>query len=280
MRVARAGEGGAGGGGYLAEVPEAEATGSVAEIYADIRRVLGLPIVNLVYRHLAASPGLLEATWAALRPNLTSAAAEAAAAELASRARPPEIAPIPRAALGAAAFAPDEAGLAAATLGAYARANSRNVLGMHSLLDGCLGTGEKAAPVEPPAPAPVLFMADLRSLPPSAAALLDEMSLAVVGAAEPRIVPSLLRHFAHNPCLLALLWTAVRPAVSAGALSARAQAVAVRARALAGELPHPVTPLADEETRAVARRFADAMSTLLVLGEMLRSALAEALESA
>ena len=66
----------------LAEVPEWAAAGPLAGLYADIRSVLGLPMVNLVYRHLATRPGLLERCWTALRPNLASSAAAAAATEL------------------------------------------------------------------------------------------------------------------------------------------------------------------------------------------------------
>lgn len=269
------------GQSYLAEVPEADATGSLAEAYADIRLVLGLPLVNLIYRHLAATPGLLERAWAALRPNLTSAAAQAAAAELAAAASPPGVAPIPAAALAVAGFAGEEAGLAGATLDAYARANSRNLLAMHALLDGHAGAPAPAGrsdPGQPSPSAPILPMADIRRLPPEAAALLEEMSLPLTGAEEPRIVPSLLRHFAHNPCLLALLWTALRPALAGAGVSERADALAHHANMLTrSRLPYPVPALTDEALRAVTRRFVGAMSHMLVAGEMLRHALADAL---
>ena len=34
-------------------VLETEATGEIADIYADIRKVLGTSVVNLIWRHLA-----------------------------------------------------------------------------------------------------------------------------------------------------------------------------------------------------------------------------------
>ena len=46
---------------------ESEATGKVAEIYVDIRRVLGASIVNLIWRNLATIPDALEWTWSAAR---------------------------------------------------------------------------------------------------------------------------------------------------------------------------------------------------------------------
>lgn len=258
----------------LAELPEAAATGRVAEVYADIRAVLGLPMVNLVYRHLATKPGLLERSWAALRPNLASSAAAAAADELTALASPLGVAAVPRVSLAVAGLTGEEVMLARATLVAYRRANSRNVLGMYTLLDGCAGGGERVdeaalSPVEP-----IFRMASLEELEPPAAALLGEISLHTVGGDEPRIVPSLLRHFAGNACLLALVWTALRPA--AAETARRATAVARRARELAPALPYPVTALDDEEARAVAARFADAMTRMLVLGEMMYAALGEA----
>lgn len=268
------------GGGRLTEVPEAEATGSVAAAYDDIRRVLGLPIVNLIYRHLATRPGRLEETWAALRPTLSSSSAEVAAAELISGAVPPHVDPIPGRALEAVGLVGRETALARATLDAYARANSRNLLGMAALLEGCRGTGGGADAAGPAPSEPILPMADLASLSPAAVALLDEMSLALVGDEQPAIVPSLLRHFAHDPRLLALLWTAARPAVEGGGVSAGARLVTRRARLLARGLPCPVAPLVEDDVRTIARRFTHAMSTMLVLGEVLRAALAETLEPA
>ena len=47
---------------------ESEATGKVAEIYADIRQVLGTGVVNLIWRNLASIPGALEWTWSTAKP--------------------------------------------------------------------------------------------------------------------------------------------------------------------------------------------------------------------
>ena len=52
----------------LLEVSEQAARGSVAKTFADIRRVLGIRMVVLIYRALAASPGRLEHIWDTWRP--------------------------------------------------------------------------------------------------------------------------------------------------------------------------------------------------------------------
>ena len=49
-------------------IAEASATGAVAELFADIRRVLGVQVVNLIWRHLATIPDALPWAWGMLRP--------------------------------------------------------------------------------------------------------------------------------------------------------------------------------------------------------------------
>src|SRR4051812_2865490 len=53
---------------------EADARGEIAEIFADIRKVLGTSVVNLIWRHLATMPGALQWTWATVRPLYLGAA--------------------------------------------------------------------------------------------------------------------------------------------------------------------------------------------------------------
>lgn len=58
----------------LAELPESEATGRIAEIYQEIRYFSGVPYVSSLQRYLATMPGVLEWTWDALRPAMASGA--------------------------------------------------------------------------------------------------------------------------------------------------------------------------------------------------------------
>jgi hypothetical protein len=56
----------------LAELPEAQATGRIAEIYDEIRRFSGVAYVSSLQRYLATLPGVLEWAWATLRPAMVS----------------------------------------------------------------------------------------------------------------------------------------------------------------------------------------------------------------
>ena len=49
-------------------ITETAATGETAAIFADIRQVLGVDVVNLIWRHLATIDEALPWAWAVLRP--------------------------------------------------------------------------------------------------------------------------------------------------------------------------------------------------------------------
>ncbi|HPU53194.1 MAG TPA: hypothetical protein PK359_16670, partial [Burkholderiaceae bacterium] len=57
-------------------ISEADARGDVAELYADIRATLGVPVVNLVWRNLATIDGALPWAWSAVRPAYVSGAVD------------------------------------------------------------------------------------------------------------------------------------------------------------------------------------------------------------
>jgi hypothetical protein len=265
-------------GAYLAEVAEADAAGSVAEIYVDIRSTLGLPVVNLVYRHLAVAPGRLEATWRELRPNLVHPAMEKAAHDLAASVSLPALAAISVATL-AVVIDPEELAGIARTIDAYERANSRNLLAITALLhpvgrprveaDEAAGE-QRAARVEAPMLPP---MADPRGLDARLRELLEEISAAAASPGEAILVPSLFRHLVHNRCFLAVLWTAVREAMSSDEVLLASERVSERAVVLAHELPHPCRPLSDDDLRAALQRFARTIPRMIVVGTLLRRAL-------
>ena len=260
---------------YLAELPESEASAAVREIYDDIRETLGLPVVNLLYRHLAVEPGRLESTWAELRPVLKDPATHALAAALAARVPAPTLAPVSVAALAVVGIGEAELARVEATLSVYERANARNLVALRVLLGGSDGVRRRMPTGLAPAPlaGEPLPMADLARLPPSVRALLHEVSAAVIGGGEPILVPSLLRHFVHEPGLLALAWTAVRSRLTDDALRRLASPVREHACVLAALFPSPVRPIEDPGAREVLERFAEPIARMLVVGALIGRAL-------
>ena len=261
-------------GAALPEISERDATGRVAELYEEIRRTVGLPLVNLVYRVLAATDRLDDA-WQQLGPNLRDAGISTAADDVVAQVTI-DCPAIPPAALASVGLAGSSLASARSTVAAYMHGNSRNILAVTALLAGAPGGGSEPPPsgeLPPPRAWDILPMAGLDTLDAQTRALIDEMSAPLVTPGEGALVPSLLRHFANEPALLAVLWTAVAPAVESGRVAEVAEQVASRARELASLLPYAVEPLSDEQTRETLARFQFTLSRMIVVGRLLEDAL-------
>jgi hypothetical protein len=260
---------------YLREISEDAAIGSVARVYEGLRRVHGVSFVAFVYRALATEPGRLERIWAELEPNLTSPQAREAAAELAS-VSPGGVAAIPATSLAVTGL---DVRRVAATLGAFRRVNSGNLVAVLSLLQGIdrPAAAFAASPGGQQAGEPTLPIPEMPAFPEPVRALLAEMSIPFAGDERPVLIPSLLRALATTPALLALLWAALRPAVTSDAFRPAVDRVGERAAKLARELPYRVTRLEDGATREILTRFAPTIPAMLVGGAMMEAALAEVL---
>lgn len=148
----------------IAEIAETQAEGRVAAIYADIREVLGVPFVNLIYRHLATAPAVLDCVWASLRPHFVSGALAAQAAQL-RREVAAMVEGWPVAHMGSSPGGAREA--AAGLVEMYNEANSLNRVALQHLL-GPHG-GRQAPPVEvAPAAVPAELVEPVESAEPAA----------------------------------------------------------------------------------------------------------------
>ena len=56
----------------LPAISEGEATGEIAELYADIRETLNVTAINYVWRHIATIDGGLRWAWEAAKPMFVS----------------------------------------------------------------------------------------------------------------------------------------------------------------------------------------------------------------
>jgi hypothetical protein len=211
----------------LAEIKESEAVGAVAEIYADFRHALGVPMVNLIFRHMATVPGCLEWAWAHIGPAYVSGAAIAAAQRLMDGVADIDLA-LDAGALAAAGV--DEAARAeiGATCAAYARANPVNLIGLKALRFVLEETPEARARRKPqrgliPRPAPARLaalppMVDMASAPDDTRERLHRLARQLHGADGP-VIPSFYRHFGAWPAVLDLLHARLAPVIAAGRLT-------------------------------------------------------------
>ena len=272
------------------EVPEAEATGATAEIYAGLRRTSGAALAPLIYRHLATFPGGLEWTWGVIGPFMESGELPARARRAAGMAVTGELPGLPKTVLDLRLGVDALAGIAK-VLDLYNRANPINIIAVK--LTRFVLSGETPEPVAagmaaPPGAEPLAAipapprMVPIEAMPPDLAALVGRLSSpdSTVGD---RIVPGLYRHLANWPPYLAAAARALLPHYQTGAIAeaaarARAHADAEAAGAWArlgrGGIG-PEAPAADIRTRMIASldAFVARIPEMMVVGAMLRGAL-------
>lgn len=278
-------------------IPEDEAAGIVKDIYADMRAVLGIPVVNLIYRHIATLPGCLEWSWATLRPLYASGAIGQSAQRLAARVALPPLPRLSPAVLAAVGVNPESIRAVLRTLDTYNRANPMNLIALTVLLAYMEGrvpprakTGRsvaprgapRAAPAQPDDALPPLLAVE--RMPPDTAALVRE--LAAIGVEEGGVaMPTLWRHLAHWPGYLALALTLLRPLEANGWLGEAIEALRQRKEELARETRaalrggHDVArpgAAAGAELQAVVRSFTGGLIVRMIpIGQVLRATLPE-----
>ncbi|WP_043364394.1 hypothetical protein [Belnapia sp. F-4-1] len=222
----------------LAELREADAPPAIAAIYDRLRTASGVPLVNLIHRHLATLNGVLPWLWHAIRPPLEDGSLAGARARLAAAIPLPALDPRPA--------DPTILDL----VETYNRGNLTNLILLTALRRALAQDPPHPGPPPPRlAPEPMLPtpppLPRLDALPPSTAALVTGLA-ARHGAG---VVPSLYLHLAHWPDFLAALPTRAAALLDPAAIQAarattlrfaEAEADAIRPLlAIEGTLPDP-----------------------------------------
>ena len=269
----------------LAELPESRATGETRAIYEEMKRLGAVPMVALIFRHLATLPGALEWAWAAIGPSWRSGRVQEEAWRIAREADLPAIPPMPRAAL--AALGVDDAGLREihVVADAYNLANPENLLTvtcLSRLLGGARARETPAARswTPPPAPGPLVPMIDVATMPREVSDLLDLVAApnALAGATPkdtPRVVQSLYRHFGHRPGFLALLVTLLQPRFRDGSIDRSVAAIRTAMEAAADTLVREISapPAPDPRIGVAFERFKPVIPQMIVVGALLKRSL-------
>ncbi len=264
-------------------IREDQATGEVAAVFADMRATLGVPFVNLIWRHLATMPGMLAWTWSVARPLHATPALGGAAAALRHGLALPAGLEQPAAAFETVGVTAADRRTIRAMLRDYGAANAANLLCL--LLVQALLAGEAADGAAPPAPPPPPAgrRAPAVALPPLPG--LDALSPAVralvldldgFGRLAPTdAVASLYRHLAHWPGFLAVARAALSVPQHAGTLAALHERTGLRADALmrrhllpGATSPAPVPEAGRAQAQAAIRSFTGQMiARMVAMGE-------------
>jgi len=212
----------------LAEIREVEAPPAIAAIYTALNDGIGIGQVNLIWRHAAALPGVLDWLWAQAAPALASGAAAAARDAIAAAISLPTPVASPK---------PRDHAAIATVVEIYNRGNLTNLAVLSSILLRTQGMvpGERAtlAPRGAMLPAPPL-LPRLAALPPAQQAQIRALT-AAHGLSDAAVVPSLYLHLALWPEFLAWLPELLAPLqADRGLLRARDAAVAAAHHAAPG----------------------------------------------
>ena len=205
----------------LPTIAEADAEGPVAALYADIRHTLGVPVVNLIWRHLATFPDGLEWAWRAVRPLYAEGRAEAGAAAIRERLGLPDLPPWPPEVFAAAGLGTADLEAITAVLASYDRGNTLNLSALGALAfaaPGGEGDGGLSGITGNPVTADLPPLLDIADMDAPVRDLVFRLNM-LGERDEGRILASLYRHLAHWPAFLALAWTVLAPLERDGTLN-------------------------------------------------------------
>lgn len=238
-------------------ITEAEATGEIADLYTEIRAGLGVPVVNLIWRHLAVIPGGLPWAWNSVKPLYETGAIASEAAALRSGITISPGRGLSSDAINVIGLSPDDTARIIMVLDSYERSNAMNLLSLSALyarLDGRQNVDATRVGQSNPGKAVEGQMPKLLSLDEMSADTRQVVLALNEFGARTAIMPSMYRHLAHWPGFLALLHVYLATIDADGRLEAMMQQIlsdaAAKAEHLAGALAEPEAKLsADSEAR-------------------------------
>ncbi|MDX2156833.1 MAG: hypothetical protein SFW09_10015 [Hyphomicrobiaceae bacterium] len=271
----------------ITELSEADATGRIAEIYAEVRQLYATPYVSAIHRHLATRPGVLEWAWEAVSPVFRDGSAQETGWRLAAEARLPSLPAIPNQALNVWGVAAEDFPAIRAACDSFTRAAPVNLMFgglVRALLawEGGHAHGRQPEPmgwIPPPMLPPPPAMVDEAALAPQDRAVLN---LFRSGTGTTAFIPSLYRMLARWPALLAHLAVELRPLFDAPATtSAAGTLLSAIDHAVTGLLPHLVHapewprpgPVEAAHISSMVGGYRKTSPELILFGRLIRHAL-------
>ena len=261
-------------------ITEDQASGEIAQLYEDIRRSLGVPVVNLIWRHLATIPGALPWAWNSLKPLYASGAITNAAVSLRSSLRPESNLGISSSTLKSVSLSSDDLRSITVVLNSYERSNSLNLIALNALLikidgvedhtqDGLTQVTADDGIVHGEMPE-LLVLSNMEA---SVRELVEDLNR-IGGRSD--ILPSMYRHLAHWPQYLGLLHVLLKTIETESGLESQIVNTIEKTRAAAVQLlpqlandVEPLSPETELQVREALSRFIEGtlgkMTTIIQL---------------
>ncbi|MFY9954875.1 hypothetical protein [Bradyrhizobium sp.] len=247
----------------MPSILESDATGKVAEIYADIRQVLGTSIANLIWRNLATIPGALEWTWITAKPLYRGPAP--GYAEAVRRAIDlPMVPSFSRDTLAAAGLSNNNVARIRDILDSYHYTNAVALVALSALVMHFEPTRQDTVKPSDGAPRPpgvkLPELPPMQSLRPEVVRLIEELN-GFGEDTDKSLIASMYGHLGYWPTYLSLVRTMLRPLETNGQLHTLTRSIRDLARShgsgLAQHLRPSTPPDSLQEALASCRRFVD-----------------------
>lgn len=271
----------------MEEISEKAATGATAAIYAEIRSGLGVPMVNLIYRRMAALPGSLEWAWSTVEPSARSGALRQEADAVIGGMNLGAVQVLSTQSLRAVDIGEEALTTIVGVVDAYNRSNPMNVIAAKMILqalDADRSAPPRATSSQTPSPAitPALPpLIDVAAAAPDIQDVLRRLARQASGGSE-ELIPTLYRHFGDWPGFLGLAADIIEPFVRDGGL-----AFAADIEQAAGHAAHRLLAAQEEQPAGIAaptgsvkdglssmlKIFPGTICGMIVIGGLLHSAL-------
>ena len=210
----------------VSAISEAEATGETAQIFADIRETMQLPLITSIWRTIVDVEGGLRAAWGAAKPLFLTGQPEASLQKILDQSSLPAPEPIVPGQLACANVTGDDLAKIRSIVDAYNRSNGMNLLALTGLVVPPSGT-----PADEPLPRPLSSWPRLPALLEKPG--IDEATWTLlqhvnsIGLASPgaRAIATLWRHLARWPGLRAVIHAAFAPLHREGTIQRSIQTI-------------------------------------------------------
>ena len=241
----------------VSAIAEAEATGEIAALFADIRETMQIPLLTSIWRTLVGVEGGLRTVWDAAKPLYETGQPAAALLKLREQAALPVPAPLAPGQLACAGVPQGDLPVIQAIVEAYNRSNGMNLIALTGLVVMPSGTpsNHPVPPAPPPGPAlpPLPAQADVAA---ETWMLLQHINRFGAVPSEPGLA-TLWRHLAHWPGLLAVIHAGLAPLQQDGTIQRATRQVLEIAHAEGTRLAHlrPETVSMPEAARAMIANY-------------------------
>ena len=203
-------------------VDEATATGATAEIFADIRATMGIPLITSIWRGLAGMEGDLTRVWQEAKPIYLSGHPEKALARVVEQCGLPMPEPLAPSQLACAGIDDSQLASIRTMVDAYNRSNGMNMVALAALVSPQADAREDACPRTVPIWEKFPALKSREAIDAHTWDLIRHVNAFGAPGIDAHVA-TLWRHLAHWPQLLSLIYSAFSPKHADGSIGAAAK---------------------------------------------------------